>query len=768
MKKCLSSLVLVPFLFVGCGSTSDTNVGKGFYVDAAVQGATYVCGNQQGKTDARGAFLFEKGKECTFSLNDKVFKEVDASHLKDGVIIQEEDTNVARFLMTLDNDGDASNGITILKESESVVDKIPRNDTEFTQLSTKLQTVGAYHGKLVTTDQAKEHLASSAAIVAKISASNSQAKYGDSVTYSATQSIINRGIIKEYLWKEGSTVLSHDPSFSKSDFSVGDHTLTLTLTDGDGNLYTSSFDFAIQPATRWTNVPVLDSNGPSKLYVTSDANQMFIKLASPDDLENVIFFIDSDDSHASGLQTASYDASGFDFSVKSSGLYKLLHHKDFADKMVQPFSYTIENGALEVALSKSQLGYVGENITVVAFFPDDTSKNIPTAAAGIKKYHDSHYDAMQADNDAPEITLSGENPVTLNVGASYSDVGAVAQDVREGSVNVSVDTSHVDTSKEGFYDVIYTAQDSKGNQASKARIVRVKGTPSQATLERKNLSGESVIINHQTGLVWADDNTLAVEGQGETRGCMIVGHEIPYADIESMFTGYCERSDYAGFTDWRTPTSLEMSKYTVRMDQEGKIPGMARRGCSRTLGVDNGTVKAIWTHNFPKPNKQPGFIETATLTPSGGRCVRGPVDTNTGEFSINEVGATKDRVIVDSSKNLMWVNAYDKSKHACLAIHTDKPAEYDTSKGFCEALNHAGFTNWRAPSAAELTNFVKRTNAVHILPGYEAPCKALLARESNGTETAISTRFDKSQPVGSNKAFVFGSYNIGLRCVRPN
>ncbi len=58
---------------------------------------------------------------------------------------------------------------------------------------------------------------------------------GTSVTLDASDSTDQDGTIISYEWKEGNKVLSNEVIFSKSDFTIGSHTITLTVTD-DENL----------------------------------------------------------------------------------------------------------------------------------------------------------------------------------------------------------------------------------------------------------------------------------------------------------------------------------------------------------------------------------------------------------------------------------------------------------------------------------------------------------------------------------------------------
>ncbi len=771
------SALLLPFIMIGCGSNGGSKSGVGYYVDSAVEGASYVCGKYNGTTDSRGAFTFEEGKGCSFSINNIAFKSVEASKLRNGVTIQESDPKIARFLMTLDDDGVVSDKITILPEVANVVTKVPTSEADFTVLGALLANVERYHGKVVTEKEAQAHLEKSIAIIiAKATASASSIKEGESITLSAASSTISSGEISSYEWLENGVRVSTQATFTKSDFTLGRHTLTLVVKDNNGVEAQDSVSFEVTVAaepTKWDNITPLATNGDGKLYVTSDADNLYLLLEKESNLTTAQFFLNSDNSALSGLPSGLWTGESFDYVVKADGLYHLQGAGDYTGVKVQDITYAPVDGKLEVAIDKDNIEYLAQSFAVTVFFPQDISQNIPSSGSA-NKFTDTFYDATQEDRVPPVIILSGDNPLNINVGTAYVEPGVSAQDVISGATSVVTDSSHVDTNKEGFYTVYYTAHDASGNVAHASRIVKVNAAaPSQTTLEMKDLGdlNESVIINHQTGLVWANDNTDEPVGGGATRGCLIMDSAANAEELRSRFAGYCDNSTYAGFTDWRMPTPLELSKYTVQMYMEGKTPGMARKGCTRTLGVESdGTVKAVWTHNM----NQPGYIETATLTPSGGRCVRGPVDTSTGNYVLQELGAQKDKVIVDNSQNLMWVNETDKSKHACLAIHANTPEEYDTSKTFCANVNHAGFRDWRDPTSAELSAFVIGTTNAHLLPGYDAPCKRLLARENdaNKTEKYVVTRFDTNTSRSLGEVFILEeaplTSNIGLRCVRDN
>jgi len=122
MKKTvsISFAVSAVLILVGCGggSSKDTapKTGTAYYQDSAVIGVDYKCGNQSGVTGKDGKFIFEKGKDCKFSLAGIELKKVPKDKLADGKKIVEDNASVAAVLQSLDADGNASNGIEIKPE----------------------------------------------------------------------------------------------------------------------------------------------------------------------------------------------------------------------------------------------------------------------------------------------------------------------------------------------------------------------------------------------------------------------------------------------------------------------------------------------------------------------------------------------------------------------------------------------------------------------------------------------------------------------------
>ncbi len=85
------------------------------------------------------------------------------------------------------------------------------------------------------------------------------------------------------------------------------------------------------------------------------------------------------------------------------------------------------------------------------------------------------YDAVPADVSAPVITLLGDDPQTITEGDPYVELGATAFDDFDGDVSSSIviDSSAVDTSVVGAYQVVYQVSDAAGNTAQAVRQVDV-------------------------------------------------------------------------------------------------------------------------------------------------------------------------------------------------------------------------------------------------------------------------------------------------------
>ena len=111
-------------------------------------------------------------------------------------------------------------------------------------------------------------------------------------------------------------------------------------------------------------------------------------------------------------------------------------------------------------------------------------------------------------NFAPEITVEGEDPITLECGAEYNDAGATAIDDLDGDISANITTVNpVDAHSPNTYTITYDVTDSEGLAAEqKTRTVTVQDTlPPVITLQ-----GEA-LIQLECGTAFTEPGATALD-----------------------------------------------------------------------------------------------------------------------------------------------------------------------------------------------------------------------------------------------------------------
>ncbi len=75
------------------------------------------------------------------------------------------------------------------------------------------------------------------------------------------------------------------------------------------------------------------------------------------------------------------------------------------------------------------------------------------------------------DTTPPVITLIGEAVVTIEMGGTYTELGATFSDNYDTELITTIDDDDVDTSVVGSYEVIYSATDDSDNTGTATRTV---------------------------------------------------------------------------------------------------------------------------------------------------------------------------------------------------------------------------------------------------------------------------------------------------------
>jgi hypothetical protein len=152
-------------------SDTESTVSTAYYIDDAVSGVYYECGDQSGTTDEDGAFTFVVGDTCTFYLGTTIaLKEFSTAGMTSGESIFETDIETAQILQSL-NSGSVDGVITIddalvaaLVEAgiTTVIEEEVGDEDDVADLFATIEdAVEGAGGTFVSEDDAENHLISS-------------------------------------------------------------------------------------------------------------------------------------------------------------------------------------------------------------------------------------------------------------------------------------------------------------------------------------------------------------------------------------------------------------------------------------------------------------------------------------------------------------------------------------------------------------------------------------------------------------------------------
>ncbi len=140
------------------------------------------------------------------------------------------------------------------------------------------------------------------------------------------------------------------------------------------------------------------------------------------------------------------------------------------------------------------------------------------------------------DREAPVINLVGSAEVTVEAGTEYTELGATAEDNRDGEVNVVIEGT-VDTSQLGVQTILYSASDKRGNSSSITRKVIVADTtPPQVQLNGEARITQEVFSEFIDPGARAEDSfegELVVERQGSVNTAQLGEQVLRYVASDS-------------------------------------------------------------------------------------------------------------------------------------------------------------------------------------------------------------------------------------------
>ena len=251
-----------------------------------------------------------------------------------------------------------------------------------------------------------------------VNAGSSQtATEGDVVTFTGSYTDGDQADSHTYSWDfgDGSASVTDTLTPSHTYADNGTYTVTLTVTDSAGN----------------------SSSGTVTVTVTNSAPVVNAGADQTVNTGNTVSFNGSfTDAGANDTHTITWDIDG-DGTFDYTGSLTPTHVYQVAG------SYTV---TLQVTDDDGDAGS-GDTLTIEVKVPDTVS---------------------------PAVTILGDNPVTVELGAVYTDAGATALDTVDGDLTASIVTNNtVNTSTAGAYTVTYTITDAAGNTATATRTVNV-------------------------------------------------------------------------------------------------------------------------------------------------------------------------------------------------------------------------------------------------------------------------------------------------------
>lgn len=167
-----------------------------------------------------------------------------------------------------------------------------------------------------------------------------------------------------------------------------------------------------------------------------------------------------------------------------------------------------------IPVTSEQLTASGDGVYTITSTATDNAGNTETTGTGTFTW----------DSTNPIITLIGDNPITIEIGSSYTDAGATATDNIDGDLTV-VTTNTVDSNVIGQYTVAYNVKDTATNVATEVtRTVNVIATDTtnnsfypvsgiDQTINKDDIDKTGVIIE---GIDTTDDVTFNIGDYGTT------------------------------------------------------------------------------------------------------------------------------------------------------------------------------------------------------------------------------------------------------------
>ena len=173
----------------------------------------------------------------------------------------------------------------------------------------------------------------------------------------------------------------------------------------------------------------------------------------------------------------------------------------------------------------------------------------------------------------------------------------------EHTIKLVVQTSSKQLSKIYNLNIIPSNNSNNSGNSSDSYIAKA------SDFQDKVIDDDKVILDKHNKKMWVSEDTLS------KKGCLAVRSEDNYDEAKQ----FCENLTFAGFSNWHTPSSSELSRFIKDTVDTDTLPGYPNP-CPRLLSKDD-TFKTVITRYGEKDGKSAGDTESI-IFPLGVRCVR--------------------------------------------------------------------------------------------------------------------------------------------------
>ena len=231
--------------------------------------------------------------------------------------------------------------------------------------------------------------------------------------------------------------------------------------------------------------------------------------------------------------------------------------------------------------------------------------------------YDSQYAVV--DTTPPTITILGDNPLTVEVGAAFSDPGVTVYD-QDGSSTYTT-TGTVDTNVLGAYTLTYTAVDNSGNQATATRTVNVVDTTAPVI----TLVGDSQ-VNLEVGSTYTDAGATASDNyDGDISSQIVVVNNVDVNTLGSYTVTYSvsDSSSNAASIVTRTVNVVDQTAPTITIlgDNPATIEAGSTytdAGATATDNYNNDVTSSITASSTVDSNTIGSYTVTYTVSDASG------------------------------------------------------------------------------------------------------------------------------------------------------